>query len=428
MRPGDEGAVAEEHHPTVGDARRLEVEDRLEKGLRALDDRRELRRKQFMGIALQPRSDLRPDQGWRDRVSVAVAARVGAQVGELALGRGSIPDEVPFAGRHRIGEHHLALRQSEVIVLGELDPRHRAAPAHIAGVARLHLRQELRAQRRAQAVRRDQKIACHLDAILEARHDLRIGLVRTGEIASGMEVRAIDERPQRLIDARPMRHHLRQGAACHHASIATEADAVPDQHTEPLAGVDAQGAQALEQHLVRAEPGAAAREIVGGALIDMSLPADALQEGGGKEPAHRAADHGGAPPGNGHLITWSARSKTELGILRPSASAVFKLIINSSLVGCSIGKSPGFAPLFKTFSADWLKGIKLKKCYHTHRCYADGVRALGEHFNAFTLEKITAERIEEFRNNKGKVEGMFKGMPMVILTTKGRRSCPGDGR
>jgi len=30
--------------------------------------------------------------------------------------------------------------------------------------------------------------------------------------------------------------------------------------------------------------------------------------------------------------------------------------------------------------------------------------------------------IEEFRNNKGKVEGMFKGMPMVILTTKGRRS------
>ena len=30
--------------------------------------------------------------------------------------------------------------------------------------------------------------------------------------------------------------------------------------------------------------------------------------------------------------------------------------------------------------------------------------------------------IEEFRNNKGKVAGPFQGMPMVILTTKGRRT------
>ncbi|HYT24097.1 MAG TPA: tyrosine-type recombinase/integrase [Candidatus Polarisedimenticolia bacterium] len=61
---------------------------------------------------------------------------------------------------------------------------------------------------------------------------------------------------------------------------------------------------------------------------------------------------------------------------------------------------PNAAPLFKTFAADWLKGIKLKKCRNTHRCYADGVRALGEHFNGFTLDKIVAERIEEFRNKR----------------------------
>ena len=30
--------------------------------------------------------------------------------------------------------------------------------------------------------------------------------------------------------------------------------------------------------------------------------------------------------------------------------------------------------------------------------------------------------IDEFRANKGVVGGMFKGMPMVIVTTKGRRS------
>src|SRR6266566_2946526 len=63
-------------------------------------------------------------------------------------------------------------------------------------------------------------------------------------------------------------------------------------------------------------------------------------------------------------------------------------------------ETPSAAPLFKTFAADWLKGIKLKKCFNTHRCYADGIRALGEHFNAFTLERITAERIEEFRNKR----------------------------
>ena len=38
------------------------------------------------------------------------------------------------------------------------------------------------------------------------------------------------------------------------------------------------------------------------------------------------------------------------------------------------------------------------------------------------MNNFNTNIIEEFRNNKGKVEGPFKGMPMVILTTKGRRS------
>jgi len=31
--------------------------------------------------------------------------------------------------------------------------------------------------------------------------------------------------------------------------------------------------------------------------------------------------------------------------VRPRSFAVFRLITNSNLVGCSTGKSPGFAPL-----------------------------------------------------------------------------------
>src|SRR5262249_43019459 len=46
-----------------------------------------------------------------------------------------------------------------------------------------------------------------------------------------------------------------------------------------------------------------------------------------------------------HSITSSARSRIEVGTDTPIALAVFKLSVNSKLVGCSIGRSGGFAPL-----------------------------------------------------------------------------------
>src|ERR1051325_9386075 len=45
-----------------------------------------------------------------------------------------------------------------------------------------------------------------------------------------------------------------------------------------------------------------------------------------------------------HLITRSALASTLGGIVRPICLAAFKLISNSNLVGCSIGRSAGFAP------------------------------------------------------------------------------------
>ena len=44
-------------------------------------------------------------------------------------------------------------------------------------------------------------------------------------------------------------------------------------------------------------------------------------------------------------MTFSARIITTGGIVRPSALAVFKLIISSNFVGCSTGMSAGFVPL-----------------------------------------------------------------------------------
>jgi len=46
-----------------------------------------------------------------------------------------------------------------------------------------------------------------------------------------------------------------------------------------------------------------------------------------------------------HSITSSARARIEGGMVSPSAFAVFRLITISNFVGCSIGRSPGFAPL-----------------------------------------------------------------------------------
>ena len=48
--------------------------------------------------------------------------------------------------------------------------------------------------------------------------------------------------------------------------------------------------------------------------------------------------------GDAYLSTSSARERNSGGMVRPSASAVFRLITSSSLVGCSTGRSPGFTP------------------------------------------------------------------------------------
>src|SRR5262249_12140965 len=46
-----------------------------------------------------------------------------------------------------------------------------------------------------------------------------------------------------------------------------------------------------------------------------------------------------------HRMTSSARASTDGGMVRPSAFAVLRLITSSNFVGCSTGRSLGFAPL-----------------------------------------------------------------------------------
>jgi len=46
-----------------------------------------------------------------------------------------------------------------------------------------------------------------------------------------------------------------------------------------------------------------------------------------------------------HSMIWSARTRMDCGIVRPSALAVFTLMTSSNFVGCSTGRSAGLAPL-----------------------------------------------------------------------------------
>ena len=69
-----------------------------------------------------------------------------------------------------------------------------------------------------------------------------------------------------------------------------------------------------------------------------------------EQSARDAADK--SPPIH-HWITSSARSSSDCGMVRPSALAVFRLTIRSSLLGCSIGRSAAFAPrrILSTYTA-----------------------------------------------------------------------------
>src|SRR5687768_12915651 len=62
MRARNEGGIAEQRDPPEREARRLDVEDRLEEGLRALHDLGDVRREQRARVVLEARDHIRPDE------------------------------------------------------------------------------------------------------------------------------------------------------------------------------------------------------------------------------------------------------------------------------------------------------------------------------------------------------------------------------
>src|SRR5207245_787814 len=63
------------------------------------------------------------------------------------------------------------------------------------------------------------------------------------------------------------------------------------------------------------------------------------------QPGARERDEHEPGAAVGYWITSSARDSSDCGIVRPSALAVLRLMTSSNFVGCSTGRSAGFAPL-----------------------------------------------------------------------------------
>src|SRR3954470_7831407 len=94
MRPGDVRGVAEERDAPDGEPRRFDVEDRLEEGLRDVDQRGEMRGKKLVALALDGRGDIRTDQRRRDARAVALARCVGAEIFALRPRHPSVTEKI----------------------------------------------------------------------------------------------------------------------------------------------------------------------------------------------------------------------------------------------------------------------------------------------------------------------------------------------
>jgi hypothetical protein len=76
--------------------------------------------------------------------------------------------------------------------------------------------------------------------------------------------------------------------------------------------------------------------------VNVRSPSKTLRDRGHSRAAAKCQERSLAA---GHSITSSASNCIELGIARPSALAVLRLMTSSNLVACTTGRSAGFSPL-----------------------------------------------------------------------------------
>src|SRR5215831_11803280 len=87
-----------------------------------------------------------------------------------------------------------------------------------------------------------------------------------------------------------------------------------------------------------------ARDLLCGLRLNSRWP-DEETKGERRDEEEAAGKAGNERASRDRWITSSARASSDGGMVRLSALAVLRLITSSNLVGCSIGRSAGLAPL-----------------------------------------------------------------------------------
>ena len=295
-------------------ARGLDVEDRLQERLRREAHHRvQLRRQQRARCLAQRRDHVLAHQRRRNAERVEPSARVGQQAPQLGrfVGR-AIPDEIAaavagpqvvVAPGDRIADELLVRRQAEHHRLEHIgmDRRrqralvHQAAPADVAGIGRLHLRQHVGAHIGAEAIGGDQKIALRRGAIGEMRNDAIAGLLDALQLLADVVVRVRELLPQHAEHAVPRRRGLRARIFAGERARSIERPAHGDLDAEIRARIAAGGAQHRAHFRMRHDAGAAPDQPDVDALIDVDLPAGAPQQDGrrtGRSWNHRSRGRG----------------------------------------------------------------------------------------------------------------------------------------
>ena len=163
------------------------------------------------------------------------------------------------------------------------------------------MRCALLSHRRADAVGTDEQVRFDRFTIGKTRrHRTRI-LREVQEPASAVIVLGWKRIAQQAINALPSGRHLRAIVGNADLPVMVQNLSRGDNDTERLGG-EPQALQAVDQLVLRNDPGAAAGQLALHPLVDVDVPPRAPQLQGTEQAAHRAADDDGAPsPGPGQL-------------------------------------------------------------------------------------------------------------------------------
>ena len=242
------------------------------------------------------------------------AARVGAKVDQgVRVGR-PVPDDVVGAAadlrlvvapRDGIGQKQLAFRKAEGVALENFRPnggrdfalvQHRP-PGDVAGIVRHNLRQELLAHRGAHAIGGDEQVCAKPRAVGKDRADPGVLLDVAKRHAEAITLRR-QQVSQRAIEPSPRAHDAHRFCLEVGLAAAVEENERVELNPHRLVEIDPDAPQYIDELRMRAQPGAAAREVLGIALEHKGIPAGAAQEMCGEQPAERAADHQSASRGH----------------------------------------------------------------------------------------------------------------------------------